>query len=94
MPQAIQAIVRGIRNSRSEYGVDGSRKIAATIHVADAALRPAIDAEGAVIALLARVDPTRLSVTGEMSSQEQPGDQIQIVVSEGLQVTVPMAGGH
>lgn len=37
--QAIQATVRGIRNSRAEYGVDGSRKIGATIHISDAALR-------------------------------------------------------
>ena len=37
--QALQDLVRGVRNSRADYGVELGRKIAATLHVQDATLR-------------------------------------------------------
>ena len=37
--QALQATVKGIRNSRVDYGVEPGRKIAAQLHVEDPALR-------------------------------------------------------
>lgn len=45
-----------------------------------------------MLALLARVDPNRLSVEKGMIPGREQTDNIQIIVSEGLQVTVPMAG--
>ena len=37
--QALQDLVRGVRNSRADYGVELGRKIAATLHVQDVNLR-------------------------------------------------------
>ena len=46
-----------------------------------------------MIAALAKIDPDQLSFSSEkLEQQSGKSDQIQIVVAEGLEVVVPMAG--
>jgi hypothetical protein len=55
--------------------------------------REAFEQEGAVIAALAKIDPDQLTLSKErLEQQAGKSDQIQIVVAEGLEIVVPMAG--
>lgn len=46
-----------------------------------------------MIALLAKLEPSRLTFSSnKLQDQGENSSQIQIVVAEGLQVAVPMAG--
>ena len=42
---ALKGLVRAVRNARAEYGVEEKRRVAATLVVADAGLRQALEAE-------------------------------------------------
>ena len=42
---ALKGLVRAVRNARAEYGVEEKRRVAATLVVADAGLRLALEAE-------------------------------------------------
>lgn len=49
-----------MRNARAEYGVEPARKIGAVVVVQDPALRLALEGEGAVMALLAKLEPSQV----------------------------------
>ncbi|KAK9814981.1 hypothetical protein WJX73_003862 [Symbiochloris irregularis] len=94
--QALQGIVRSIRNARAEYGVDLGRRIPATILVADSQLRDALQQEATVLASLAKIDHTQLNFKAADATREpaqkQEAGLITLVIAEGLQVELPMAG--
>jgi valyl-tRNA synthetase len=96
--EALQATVRAIRNARAEYGVEPGRKIAVTVVAADPELRSALAREASVLALLARLEPEGLDfvaeakTTGHTSNGSDGAGQIELVVREGLEVLVPLAG--
>lgn len=55
--------------------------------------RSALEGEAAVIAMLAKLEPDKLTFSPEkLTETSGDGGDIQIVVAEGLQVAVPMAG--
>ncbi|KAL6786011.1 TSV1 [Auxenochlorella protothecoides x Auxenochlorella symbiontica] len=88
---ALQAAVRAVRNSRAEYGVEPGRRIPATVRAGDPALRAALQQESAAIALLARLDPGQLEFR-DFEGPRNSSDHVQLVVSDGLEVDLPMAG--
>lgn len=92
--EALQATVRAVRNARAEYGVDLGRKIAAIVRVDDPELRAALQAEAPVLALLAKLDAEQVSFVGAEEGAALAGreGQIELVVGEGVQVLLPMAG--
>ncbi|PRW33017.1 valyl-tRNA synthetase [Chlorella sorokiniana] len=92
--EALQAAVRAVRNARAEYGVEPGRKIAATVRVDAPELRAALQAESAVLALLAKLDAAQVSFVGEAEGAALSGQkgQIELVVGEGVEVFLPMAG--
>ncbi|KAL4451165.1 hypothetical protein ABPG77_009237 [Micractinium sp. CCAP 211/92] len=92
--EALQAAVRAVRNARAEYNVELGRKIAATVRVDDAELRAALQAEAPVLALLAKLDAEQLSFVGSEEGAAMAGQegQIELVVGEGIEVFLPMAG--
>ena len=91
--EALQAVVRAVRNARAEYGVEPGRKIAVTVVVSDSALRSALASESSVLALLARLEPEAVEFVGEAPPGGLDGaGQIELVVREGLEVLVPLAG--
>lgn len=95
--EALQAVVRAVRNARAEYGVEPGRRIAATVVVADPALRAALESEREVMALLARLDAQELGFAalgaGGLREDDDVGDgKIELVVADGLEVLLPMAG--
>lgn len=92
--ETLQAAVRAVRNARAEYGVEPGRKVAATFRVASSELRAALQAEAPVLALLARLDPEQVSFVGEEEGAALTGQagQIELVVREGVEAFLPMAG--
>ena len=63
------------------------------------AYRDAIAGEAAVLATLAKIDPAQLNfaardASAHAESSQQTAGQITLVVGEGLQVELPMAGQH
>lgn len=92
--ETLQAAVRAVRNARAEYGVEPGRKIAATFAVASPQLRAALEGEADVLALLARLEREQVSfVSGEEGAQlSGQSGQIELVVGEGVEAFLPMAG--
>ena len=92
--EALQAAVRAVRNARAEYGVEPGRRVGATFRVASPDLRAALAAEAPVLALLARLDPAQLAFVGEEEGAALTGQkgQIELVVREGVEAFLPMAG--
>jgi valyl-tRNA synthetase len=54
--------VRGVRNARLEYGLEQARKLAAVLVVSDPAVQTALQSELPAICLLAKLDPTKVSM--------------------------------
>ncbi len=55
--------------------------------------RNELEGEAAVIAMLAKIEPSKLTFSADkLTEGSGDGGDIQIVVAEGLQVAVPMAG--
>ncbi|GBF93255.1 valyl-tRNA synthetase [Raphidocelis subcapitata] len=93
--EALKDTVRSIRNARAEYGVEPSRKIGAVVVAAEPGLRAAAAAEAGALALLAKLDPERVLVVAtleEGAAAAPPDARVSLVVREGLQVLLPMAG--
>eukprot|EP00953_Heterococcus_sp_UTEX-ZZ885_P026833 14459-Heterococcus_DN1.PRE.3 len=78
--QALQALVRSIRNARAEYKVEPARKIAASVQVADAGLRDELTTEIAALALLARLDPAGLTVGALTGAGDDAARAVHCVV--------------
>lgn len=96
--EAIQALVRAVRNARAEYGVEPAKRIPAIAVVtgacADAGLREALAGELALVSTLARLDVEASAVVAEppAAAVADPGAFVQLVVSEGLEVYLPLSG--
>jgi len=80
-------IVRAIRNARTEYGVEPSRRIEAIIAAREQ--RGLIASQADVIAALARVDADKLRI--EEALEERPRRASALVVG-GVEVYLPLAG--
>jgi valyl-tRNA synthetase len=86
--EAIQELIRATRNARQAYEVEPARKIAATI-VAERGAE-ALRESREIIALLARVDEAELVI--EDSLAQPPENAAHIVVADGLEAYLPLAG--
>ncbi len=82
----VQEIVRGIRNVRSEYRVEPSRRIPAYISAGRHA--ELLEANRAILATLARLDPQELQIAAQIP---QP-DQAVVLPVGGVTVYLPLAG--
>lgn len=58
----LKQIVSAVRNARSEYNVEISKKVAAVLCIEDSSLRDTVTQELASICLLAKIDSTAVSV--------------------------------
>ncbi|KAK9845737.1 hypothetical protein WJX81_000915 [Elliptochloris bilobata] len=91
--EALQAAVSAMRNARAEYGVELGRRVPATLHVADPALRAALAAELPVLCALAKLYPAAAAVEARPQGGLPAVDgRVVLVVSEGLEVALPLAG--
>jgi len=90
---SLKGVVRSVRNARAEYGVEAGRKVAACLVCSEAGLREALSAELPSICLLAKLEPSQVSVVEAVPAGTSGGaGAISLVVQEGLQVVLPMAG--
>ncbi|KXZ53642.1 hypothetical protein GPECTOR_6g559 [Gonium pectorale] len=90
--ETLKGCVRALRNARAEYNVEPGRKIGATLVVEDAETRQAIQSELSVVCLLAKLDPAAVRVVGSAAEAEGGGSVVSMVVKEGVQVLLPLAG--
>jgi len=86
--------VRSIRNARAEYEVEPGKKIEATVVTSSPSLCTYFNQERQSLALLAKLDGEKLSITEGVVKKESGADskQIELVVREGLEVVLPLAG--
>ena len=90
----MQGIVRSIRNARAEYAVEPARRVPAFIVISDEALMGEVAAELAMVSGLARLDADLSEVLAKApeAAVETPGDFVQTVVSDGVEVYLPLSG--
>jgi valyl-tRNA synthetase len=86
--EALQELIRAIRNTRQQYDVEPARKIAATIVSEQYA--DTLTATHAIIALLARIDPDKLTILSSLAAP--PAGAAHVVVADGLEAYLPLAG--
>ena len=86
--EALQELIRSIRNARQQYDVEPARKIAAIIVAQQ--YRDELAAAHNVIALLARVDEHALTIVSE--APEETEGTAHVVVADGLEAFLPLAG--
>ena len=82
-------LVRAMRNIRAEYNIEPAIKTGPTIICADDALADVIRRETKALALLAKVDPERVTVVKTKADAVIEDDAVQLVVSDGLEVFLP-----
>lgn len=92
--ESFQSTVRSIRNARAEYEVEPGKKIEATVVTSSPSLCTYFNQERQSLALLAKLDGEKLSITEGVVKKESGADskQIELVVREGLEVVLPLAG--
>ncbi|CAM9542848.1 unnamed protein product [Pylaiella littoralis] len=88
--EAIQSLVRSVRKAKADYKVEPGKKIPAVVQVSNKQLRSDIIKEAAALCLLGRLDPEGLEVQGLDGPRE--GQTVHLVVQDGLEVYLPMAG--
>ncbi len=86
--EALQTLIRAIRNARQEYDVEPGRRIAATIVASRHG--EAVAAARDVLALLARIDESQLTIVSSLPTP--PTDAAHLVAGEGLEAFLPLAG--
>eukprot|EP01024_Parvocaulis_polyphysoides_P068816 TRINITY_DN83_c1_g2_i1.p1 TRINITY_DN83_c1_g2~~TRINITY_DN83_c1_g2_i1.p1 ORF type:complete len:441 (-),score=51.61 TRINITY_DN83_c1_g2_i1:187-1509(-) len=91
--ECLQGIVRSIRQAREEYNVEPGRKISATLLIQDTELKDGISQESNTITLLAKLNQDGLQIVSglENGAAKQDG-VIEAVVTEGVEVIIPLAG--
>ena len=94
--QDIQALIRAIRNARAEYDVQPGKKIGAHICCSNHELLSSIRSEQALFPLLAKVDPSGLTLSSNHESVSPDNDKIndnniRLVVTESIDVYLPMS---
>ena len=82
-------LVRAMRNIRAEYNIEPAIKTGPTIVCNDDALADVIRRETKALALLAKVDPERVTVVKTKADAVIEDDAVQLVVSDGLEVFLP-----
>ena len=93
--ETARAIVRSVRNARAEYAVEPAKRIPAHVVVSeDAGARQALANEAGLLAALARLDAdaSTVSATAPEAAKADPGSFVQLVVSDGVEVYLPLSG--
>lgn len=86
--EVIQVLIRAIRNARAEYSVEPGRRISAIL-VANDRHQSYLRGERAVLIALSKLDPGSLQISDTIP--DDANKSIQLVVSESLEVYLPMA---
>jgi valyl-tRNA synthetase len=91
---AFQSTIRSIRNARAEYEVEPGKKIEASVVTSSPQLCAYFAQERQSLALLAKLDGEKLTIKEGLVQKESHADskQIELVVKEGLEVILPLAG--
>src|SRR5207237_10483793 len=82
----LMALVRAVRNLRSELNLPPSRRLAAEVFAADAAARRLLEAASELITTLARLDPLTF-----LDTPARPR-HAAIETLDGIELYVPLAG--
>ena len=82
-------LVRAMRNIRAEYNIQPAIKTGPTIICQNGALADLIRREVKALALLAKVDPDRVSVVAAKEDAQIGADAVQLIVADGLEVFLP-----
>ena len=93
--ETARAIVRAVRNARAEYAVEPAKRVPAHVVVSeDAGAREALAAEAGLLAALARLDAdaSTVSAAAPEAAAADPGSFVQLVVSDGVEVYLPLSG--
>lgn len=92
--ELLQDTVRSIRNARAEYGVEPGRRIPARVCASSQKVLDALKQEADVLSLLAKLDADMLSFDNLCASDsgENKESTIELVVKEGLEAQLPLAG--
>ncbi|CAM9767593.1 unnamed protein product, partial [Discosporangium mesarthrocarpum] len=88
--EALQLLVRSVRNAKVEFNVEPGKKIAAAVQVADSGLREEFLKEVAALCLLGRLDPETLTISGMEGPPEDRA--VHLVVQEGVEAYLPLSG--
>jgi valyl-tRNA synthetase len=83
----VMELIRAIRNARAEKGVEPRRRIAAIVNAG--ARAELLEAQREVIASLARLDPARLEIHGEL--KQTPPESVPLVAG-AIEAYLPLAG--
>eukprot|EP00899_Mesostigma_viride_P026702 jgi/Mesvir1/7216/Mv19035-RA.2 len=68
--ESLQALIRCVRNLRSEYNVDVGKKVPATVLATTEVTRQDVQSERAILGLLARMDLDRLQVCDKYTGKQ------------------------
>jgi len=87
--ESLQALVRSVRNARSEYRVEPGKLIAATV-VAPEGVARVLQPEAEAIASLARIAPALLEWASPADAQPEVG-VVRLVVDEAVEAYLPLS---
>jgi valyl-tRNA synthetase len=88
-----QEVVRKIRNARSSYGVEPSRRIAAWVMIRSGEeLLHYIESHPAVFATLAKIDEEKLETLRAPPTTEMIEKCVHVIVDDDTEVFLPMKG--
>ena len=87
----VQELIRSIRNARAEYDVQPGKKIGAYISCSSPELLEAIDGEKALLPLLAKIDPSSLTLASNSDGITADSNYVRLVVTESIDVYLPMS---
>eukprot|EP00741_Cyanophora_paradoxa_P000221 tig00000402_g214.t1 len=90
--EALQNLVRSIRNARAEYNVEPGKRIAAEVQVQDAAMCSALSAERSVLVSLAKLDDSQVGIGPNCGANLTTQEAVPLVVAEGLEAFLPLKG--
>jgi len=90
--EALQALVRSIRNARAEYNVDPGKKIEVLLRLRPD-IKSLIEEERVMFALLARVDDTLLQVLESIHTEvpQSAGPCVHLIVDDGVEAFLPQS---
>eukprot|EP00892_Ulva_mutabilis_P000534 jgi/Ulvmu1/10481/UM064_0018.1 len=88
----LKQMVTAVRNARSEYNVEISKKVAAVLCIQDSGLRDLVMRELASICLLAKIDSNDVVVVPNASEAAAGDGAVELVVQEGIEIVLPLKG--
>lgn len=92
--EILKSIVKAIRNTRTEYAVSPSKRIAATINVQSHRLSESLQTEILSLSFLGRLDSSSIQFVNlpeRVISDEIDKTFVQLVISEGVIVFLPIS---